>query len=66
MSYYTFYDREYGGRLKVAATEDDGYTFATTEYDELGSHSSFLVLDRSEVKALVSALSELLASSPTA
>ena len=66
MTHDTFYDREYGGRLKVAKTEDDGYTFATTEYDELGSHSSFLVLDRGEVEALVTALSELLASSPTA
>ena len=66
MSYYTFYERECEGRLKVAKTEEDGYTFATAEYDALGSRSSFLVFDRGEVEALVSVLTELLDTAPTA
>ena len=64
MFYYAFYDRESQGMLKVAKTEDDGYVFAAAEYSELGSRSSFLVLDRGEVEALVSAPSELLDFSP--
>ena len=66
MFYYAFYDRESQGMLKVAKTEDDGYVFAAAEYSELGSRSSFLVLDRGEAELLVCVLSDLLASPPTA
>lgn len=61
MGAFTFYERECGGRLGVERREDDSYTFATVEED---SRSTFLVLDRGEVEALVSVLSELLDSPP--
>ena len=61
MGGFTFYERECGGRLEVARREDDSYTFATVEPD---GRSTFLVLDRGEVEALVTALSELLNSPP--
>ena len=61
MDDFTFHERECGGRLEVARSEDDGYTFATVEED---GRSTFLILDRGEVEALVTALSELL-DSPT-
>lgn len=64
MFYYAFYDRESQGMLKVAKTEDDGYVFAAAEHDELGSRSTFLVLDRGEVESLVYVLSALLGSPP--
>ena len=61
MGDFTFHERECEGRLEVARYEDDSYTFATVEED---GRSTFLILDRGEVEALVSALSELLDFSP--
>ena len=61
MGGFTFYERECEGWLVVARREDDSYSFATVEPD---GRSTFLVLGRSEVEALVSVLSELLDPSP--
>ena len=56
MGYFTFQTRGYRSKLSVARSEDDSYAFAVSER---GQHS-VVSLDRQEVAALVSVLSELL------
>ncbi len=62
MTNFTFHTHGYRSKLTVARSEDDSYAFAVSE---LGRHS-IVSLGRSEVEALVSVLSELLAPTPTA
>lgn len=57
---FTFHTRGYRSKLSVARSEDDSYAFAVSER---GQHS-VVSLDRSEVEALVSVLSQLLDPSP--
>ena len=57
-----FQTSKYRSKLSVARSEDDSYEFAVSER---GQHS-IVALDRPEVEALVTALSELLDSPPAA
>ena len=60
---FTCYERECGGSLAAARFEDGSYTFLSIEPDGL---CTYLTLERGEVEALVSVLSEILAPAPTA
>ena len=59
---FTFHARGHRSKLSVAWSEDDSYELAVSER---GQHS-IVALDRPEVEALVTALSELLDSPPAA
>ena len=60
---FTFRERGCEARLEVASFEDGSYTFVAADPD---GWSSLVILDRPEVQALVSVLSQLLDPSPTA
>ena len=59
---FTFQTRGYRSKLSVARSEDDSYAFAVCERGQY----SVVSLDRPEVEALVSVLSELLDPSTAA